>query len=313
MGLLFDTITWWLISEQWPTAFVSIPHFQVNAALALDGKVLVLLCNLVFLYALTLSGIARTLSDAAHLTLSDGSVPRINWLFIMCGVSTICSGYFSGPPILISPESAPGIKSGARTGLSMLVCGILFSISVLFCPLLEHVPPAGTSPLLILVGLTLFVNSSRIKWTAPDEAVPAFFVLLLIPFTYSILTGVGVGYAFYVVIGLFTGQLQRKFHRAFFTFPDDLPVSVSSTHYLPFGEPDSLESFEEEVLCSCEDEPHSPLPEPPRPALSRRPSAQSLDAKNAVRILLPVVPSTRTRKRSVSFSEILSADNENNV
>jgi AGZA family xanthine/uracil permease-like MFS transporter len=306
MGLLFGTITWWLISDQWPRALLSVPHFQVNAALALDGKVLVLLCNLVFLYALTLSGIARTLSDAAHLTHSDGSVPRINWLFIMCGVSTILSGYFSGPPILISPESAPGIKSGARTGLSMLVCGVLYSISVLFCPLLEHVPPAGTSPLLILVGLTLFVNSSRIQWTAPDEAVPAFFVLLLIPFTYSILTGVGIGYAFYIVIGLFTGQLQRKFHRAFLTFPDELPISTTSAHYFSFGEPDSDLSLGEEAFCSCEDEPRSP-PEPPRPDHHRR-AAPSMDARNSVRVFLPVVPSTRTQKRSVSFSDMLSAD-----
>ncbi|KAJ1443830.1 hypothetical protein B484DRAFT_389263 [Ochromonadaceae sp. CCMP2298] len=154
------------------------------------------------------------MSDLAHLT-HEGAIPRGNWLFIMCGVSTILSGYFSGPPILISPESAPGIKAGARTGLSTLVCGLLYAVSVFLGPLFVKVPPSATSPLLILVGLTLFVNTGRIRWTSPDEAVPAFFVLLLIPFTYSILAGVGVGYVLYVLIGCGTGRLQRKVWLAF--------------------------------------------------------------------------------------------------
>ena len=236
MGLLFGTIVWWIVSDEWPTALVAVPKFDVNIELVLDQKVLVLLLNLVFLYILTLSGIARTLSDAAHLTNPDGSIPRGNWLFIMCGVSTILSGYFSGPPILISPESAPGIKSGARTGFSMFVCGLLYCISVFFCPLLEKVPPAGTSPLLVLVGLTLFVNASRIPWSAPDQAVPAFAVLLLIPFTYSILAGVGVGYVLYLTIAVFTGQITDKFFRAFQELPSSEP-STPVRMYFPTRNP----------------------------------------------------------------------------
>ena len=236
MGLLFGTIVWWIVSDEWPTALVAVPKFDVNIELVLDQKVLVLLLNLVFLYILTLSGIARTLSDAAHLTNPDGSIPRGNWLFIMCGVSTILSGYFSGPPILISPESAPGIKSGARTGFSMFVCGLLYCISVFFCPLLERVPPAGTSPLLVLVGLTLFVNASRIPWSAPDQAVPAFAVLLLIPFTYSILAGVGVGYVLYLTIAVFTGQITDKFFRAFQELPSSEP-STPVRMYFPTRNP----------------------------------------------------------------------------
>lgn len=232
IGLLFGTVVWWIVSGDWPLSVLSIPNFSVNVDLVLDVKVVVLFLNLVFLYIITLSGIARTMADLAHLTNADGSIPRGNWLFIVCGVSTIVSGYFSGPPILISPESGPGIKSGARTGYSMLICGLLYCVAVFFCPVFERIPPAGTSPLLILVGLTLFVNSGRVRWSAPDEAIPAFFVLLLIPFTYSILTGVGVGYVFYIVIGLFTGQLQKKIKLAFHPSPY-LPTTTSNVfvHY----------------------------------------------------------------------------------
>lgn len=250
IGLLFGTITWWMYSGDWPQSVSSIPHFSVNVDLALDSKVILLFLNLVFLYIITLSGIARTLADLAHLTSPDGSIPHGNWLFIVCGVSTIVSGYFSGPPILISPESTPGIKSGARTGFSMLICGLLYTLSVLFCPVFERIPPAGTSPLLILVGLTLFVNSGRIRWSAPDESIPAFFVLLLIPFTFSILTGVGVGYVFYILIGVFTGQLQKKVKRAMHTFQREAPTSSTSMDlYYPAAQSNTADDF----ICGWEE------------------------------------------------------------
>ena len=119
-GLLFGTVMWWTVSNEWPTRMVGIPSYDVNINLIVDSNVIYLLLNLIFLYILTLSGLARSMSDLASLTNYDGSIPRGNWLFIMCGLSTILSGYFSGPPILISPESAPAIKSGARTGMAYI-------------------------------------------------------------------------------------------------------------------------------------------------------------------------------------------------
>lgn len=205
-GLLFGTFAWWWYEDHWPKTLCRIPNLTIDSEVAFDSKVISLLANLIFLYILTLSGIARSMSDMAALTSSDDSIPRGNWLFIMCGFATILSGFFSGPPILISPESAGGIKAGAKTGLSTLVCGLLFLGTIFFCPTYSAVPPAGTSPLLILVGMTLFMNTSRIKWNSAPDAIPAFFVLLLIPFTYSILTGVSFGYILYIGIGMVTNE-----------------------------------------------------------------------------------------------------------
>lgn len=123
-GLLFGTVMWWSLEKDWPSSIVRLPDYDVNINLIVDYNVIYLLLNLIFLYILTLSGIARSMSDLSALTNSDGSIPRGNWLFIMCGLSTILSGYFSGPPILISPESAPAIKSGARTGNAGLIVSI---------------------------------------------------------------------------------------------------------------------------------------------------------------------------------------------
>lgn len=207
IGLVFGTVAWWAYSNEWPETIMRVPRLTVDRGVTMDFQLLGLLANLLFLYILTLSGLSRSMSDLAQLTHPiEETIPRGQWLFIVCGVATILSGYFSGPPILLSPETAAGIKAGAKTGLSTLVCGLLFLVTIFFCPLFSSVPATGTSPLLLLVGLTLFTNTNRIKWTHAPDAIPAFFVLLLIPFTYSILAGVGVGYALYVGIGLVSGE-----------------------------------------------------------------------------------------------------------
>lgn len=210
LALSFGTFVWWWYADAWPSALSDFPFFETTQELFTSQKVFFLLMNLIFLYVLTLNGIARSLSDLSELTSFDKSIPRGNWLFIVCGITTILSGILSGPPILISPESAAGIKAGSKTGLSTLVTGALFGLSLFFTPILADVPPAGTSPLLIVVGMMMFINANRIRWSEPVEAIPAFFVLLLIPFTYSVICGISFGYILFISLGLVTGQFYDK-------------------------------------------------------------------------------------------------------
>ena len=101
---------------------------------------------------------------------------------------------FTGVPILLSPEGAAAIKEGAKTGLSTIVCGILFLLSAFFAPVFESIPSAGTAPILMMVGALLFQNVSRIEWGSITESVPAFVVLFFIPFTFSLIEGILIGY-----------------------------------------------------------------------------------------------------------------------
>jgi hypothetical protein len=181
--------------------------------------------------------------------------------------------------------------------------------------LLERVPPAGTSPLLILVGLTLFVNSGRVNWASPDEAVPAFFVLLLIPFTYSILAGVGVGYALYIAIGLATGQLQRKFHRAFLRGLPDEP----SEHlgYLSFSTPSNTTyTGDDNDVCGCEAGEGRSTPSTPRTGtLQRKVSfADAVEGDGTVVMMGSVLsPIPGVRPRGASFTDQFCMDLESSI
>lgn len=211
LGLIFCTLSWWIYTNEWPTAVGARPTFFITGTVGFSSKqTRFLTFDLIFLYILYLSGITTSLSNLAGLTRENGEIPRGRWIYIISGVLTMLSGALNGPPILISPESAAGIKAGAKTGLSTIVCGVLFLLSMFVAPLLQQVPHAGTSPVLLMIGTLLFQNVNRIDWSDAKDAAPAFCVLFFIPFMYSVVEGVLMGYYVYLLIGCFTGDLLHN-------------------------------------------------------------------------------------------------------
>jgi hypothetical protein len=229
LTLLITTVIWWTLKNTWPTHLLELPHLvsptlSLNDPSALLSSTLPLYFDLLFLYVLTLSGLILSLSAGANLVREDGTTPRNRWIFIICGLMTVLSGLLGGPPILLSPESTAGIKAGAKTGLSSIVCGILFATSVFFAPILKAIPSAATSPVLIIVGVFLFQNVIRVDWTLIKDSVPAFCILFFIPFTYSVLQGVAMGYLVYFFISLATGDLVEDGKRFWHEYSD--PVAL---------------------------------------------------------------------------------------
>lgn len=224
--LMFNTIVWWWDKDAWPDVIAEAPRAstgnfghesRVNGPLTL---------SLLFLSILVLRGLMRSFSQMAGLIKESGSTPRGSLLFLICGFATVLSGLMSGPPVLLSPESAAGIKAGAKTGLSTFVCGALFCFTTFFAPLFKAIPNAATSPLLIIVGLFLFQNVQRIDWLSVEEAITAFTVLFFIPMSYSIMTGVITGYVVYIVVLIFSVPFLTKFKRKFIDGIEDRDAEV---------------------------------------------------------------------------------------
>lgn len=233
LGLIFCTLAWWIYSDDWPKAIGARPSFYLTGLGGFNSNIThYLTFDLIFLYILYLSGISTSMSNLAGLTRDNGEIPRGRWIFITCGLLTMLSGLLNGPPILISPESAAGIKAGAKTGLSTVVCGCLFFISMFMSPLFEQVPHSGTSPVLLMIGTLLFQNVNRIDWSDVKDAAPAFCVLFFIPFMYSVVEGVLMGYYVYLLIGLCTGDLAHNFAELLkFYFPFTTSVISSWQQY----------------------------------------------------------------------------------
>jgi len=111
-------------------------------------------------------------------------------------------------------ESAAGVAVGGKTGLTSLVVAICFLLSLLFTPVIEAIATAGTavatSPVtaaaLIVVGSLMVRAVTDVKWDDPTEALPAFISMLAMPLTYSIATGISLGFVLFPIFKLVAGR-----------------------------------------------------------------------------------------------------------
>jgi len=190
LAVVICSVIWWIYDKSFPDQIFAVP--TVTTAYLKNtnrADVPLLAVDLLFVYVLYLNGLLQSLSNLAVLTRKNNSIPRGRWVFILSGFFTVCGGLLSTAPILVSPESSAAIKEGAKTGLSTIVAGAFFVMAAFFSPLFRHIPAAGTSPVLIMIGLILFQNVNRVDWKNIADAAPAFVVLFYIPFTYSIIQG----------------------------------------------------------------------------------------------------------------------------
>jgi adenine/guanine/hypoxanthine permease len=172
------------------------------------------------LYAVVFSFLLVTLFDttgtvlgvAKQAGLMEGDkLPRVERTLIADSVATLVGSLFGTSPTSAYIESASGVASGGRTGLTAVVVAVLFALSAFFSPLVGAVSgiAAITAPALIVVGSLMMGHVSQIKWSEIDEAFPAFLVILSMPLTSSIATGIALGFIAYPLMKLFRGQWKQ--------------------------------------------------------------------------------------------------------
>lgn len=106
-------------------------------------------------------------------------------------------------------ESAAGIGQGGKTGLTAVTVGILFLLCLFIAPIFGMVPAAATAPALIVVGILMADGLGKIEWEDLTIAIPAFLTVVLMPFAYSITTGVAAGFIFYCVAKIITKKAKE--------------------------------------------------------------------------------------------------------
>ncbi|WP_099351549.1 NCS2 family permease [Fredinandcohnia onubensis] len=130
-------------------------------------------------------------------------------------VSVLSSGVFGTSPTVASVESAAGITAGGRTGLTSIVTGVMFLVSILFIPVIKIVPASAVSPILILIGVLMLQNIVNISMDDFTESFPALLIIVLIPLTYSIADGMAIGFIMYPVMKLLMGK-GKEIHPALY-------------------------------------------------------------------------------------------------
>lgn len=193
---------WGLTVPAWPGNPVSSPDFGLLGEVSLFGGFgkVGLLTGVLFVFTVLLScffdamGTILGVGDEAKLMDKDGNFPGINKVLLVDGVAVAAGGLSSSSASTCFVESTAGVGEGARTGLASVVSGLLFTVALFLTPLATMVPSQAATPALVAVGFLILAGNVRdVDWGDMTLAIPAFLAMLMMPLTYSITNGIGIG------------------------------------------------------------------------------------------------------------------------
>ena len=144
----------------------------------------------------TLLGVAGD----AKLTDTTGDLTGQREAMLCCGAATCAGALLGVSNVTAMTESATGIREGARTGLSAVITGLLFLCVLPFTPLAGVVTGAALAAPLVMVGMSMMSGITQITWKHVEISLPSFLMIVGMPFTFSITTGVMLGVVSYVVV-----------------------------------------------------------------------------------------------------------------
>jgi len=149
-------------------------------------------------------------ASQANMLDENGDPINLSKSMTCDSLATVTSGVLGTSTCSTYVESAAGIATGGRTGLTALVTAICFALCLFLTPLASIVPACATAPALIYVGALMLSNIKDVDLNDMESAIPAFLTLIMMPLTYSIANGIGIGCIAYTIIRIGTAKFEKK-------------------------------------------------------------------------------------------------------
>ena len=215
IGPLFNGATGAVNPKGWnlnvpavPSDIVATPDFSLFGQFDLLGSFdrVPLITAILFIFTLLLSdffdtvGTVTAIGHESGLIDDEGNVPNNNKILFVDSLAAVAGGAGSISSNTSYIESAAGVGEGARTGLASVVTGVLFLLTTFLAPLVAVIPYEAATPALVIVGFLMMTQIRSIDWDDLGIALPAFLTIILMPFTYNISVGIGVGFVTHVII-----------------------------------------------------------------------------------------------------------------
>ncbi len=200
-----------------PSAVVAVPPSLAPTFLALDlgglfeigaATLLILVFSFLLVDLFDTAGTLIGLAHQADLLDEDGNLPRLGKALIADSTATVAGSLLGTSTTTSYIESAAGIKAGGRTGLTAVVAAVLFVLCLLIAPLATSIPGYATAPAILFVACIMARAIAEIDWEDVTEYVPAVVTVLAMPLTFSIATGIGLGFITFAAVKLFSGRLR---------------------------------------------------------------------------------------------------------
>ena len=190
-----------------PSIAPVVMKFEWHNVLSFDMAI----CVLTFLFIDMFDTIGTLLgvSHRAGMVDEKGNIPHLTEAFMADAIGTAAGAMLGTSTVTTYVESASGVNAGGRSGLTSFTTAICFVLALFLAPLFLAIPAQATAPALVLVGVMMMTDVSKLHLGDFADAVPAFVCIALMPLTYSISDGILMGLIAYVLLRLFAGRYRE--------------------------------------------------------------------------------------------------------
>ena len=190
-----------------PSIAPIVMKFEWHNVLSFDMAI----CVLTFLFIDMFDTIGTLLgvSHRAGMVDEKGNIPHLTEAFMADAIGTAAGAMLGTSTVTTYVESASGVNAGGRSGLTSFTTAICFVLALFLAPLFQAIPAQATAPALVLVGVMMMTDVSKLHLGDFADAVPAFVCIALMPLTYSISDGILMGLITYVLLRIFAGRYRE--------------------------------------------------------------------------------------------------------
>ncbi|MHC4363112.1 MAG: NCS2 family permease, partial [Planctomycetota bacterium] len=209
LAVFFDDKT--VLPQQFVSVHLNIQAiaFKLNILGALKWSFFGTIFTLTFMDMFDSVGTLVACCHQAKMMDGQGKIKGLDRLMGIDAVATVFGALLGTSTTTAYIESATGIEQGGRSGLTSIVAGALFLLALLFVPIVGIVPAYATAPALIMVGLFMMKEVTKIDFTNLEEAFPAFIIMIMIALSYSISTGLAFGFISFTLIKVVSGKAKE--------------------------------------------------------------------------------------------------------
>ncbi len=192
---------------------VSVPDFSTVGALDIIGAMKISLLPSLFAFLIVdffdTLGTVTAIGYQAKLVDSKGNIEKLKEILGIDAIGAMLGGLFGTSSNTSYIESAAGIMEGGRTGFTAITVGVLFLLSIIIAPVASLITSEATAPALVVIGFLMMQGIKNIDFEDLETAIPAFIIILTMPFTYSISHGIGYGFITYTVLKMSGGKFRE--------------------------------------------------------------------------------------------------------
>ena len=183
--------------------------FKLDIVGALDVAMISVIISFLFVNFFDTTGTLLGIANRAKLSNELGEIKNIDKALKADSSSSVLGSFFGCAPVTSYVESSAGVEIGGRTGLTAVITGLAFLLSIFFSPLAEMVPSYATAGVLIYVAIIMLGDIERLDWSDNTEILPALIIIIMIPLTFSIANGIALGFISYSVIKLTSNKYKE--------------------------------------------------------------------------------------------------------